>query len=71
MSPPGQLSAVEQLGGKRQSGGGLADALRADQEQRVRQLLVDPARHQRWRTGPWPITESSVGHGMDVQNCPR
>ena len=69
-SPPGQFARVEQLRGQRERRGGLADALRSDQQQRVRELVIDPARHQTLEDGAVADHRVERGHGTDCAELP-
>ena len=68
--PPGPVLGIEQLRGEGECRGGLADALGPDQEQRVRQLLIDPARHQALQNGAVADHRVQRGHGTDCAELP-
>ena len=69
-SPPGPVLGVEQLRGEGERRGRLADALGPDQQQRVRELVIDPARHQALENGAVADHRVQRGHGTDCAELP-
>jgi membrane protease YdiL (CAAX protease family) len=64
------VPGVEQLGRERECGGGLADAFGPDQQQRVGELFIDPARHKALENGAVADHRIQRGHGTDCAELP-
>ena len=70
LEPARPSGGIEELSRQRRGGGGLAHALRADQEQRMGELLIDRHRCQTLEDGTVADYRVQRGHGMDCAELP-